>query len=281
MHAARLFIILALIMSLKITLQQKSNQWLRQYSRGSFATLCDRQRIMNRIIDDLADLNILPKSFELLSAQHVEQLVEYWRVSGLSTATIANYLSVLRAFSLLIGYNWDIPSNASLKSVKTPPKPRVLPKAPLPLSQIYHPATRSVIELQRWLGLTRLEAIRLDPEQARVGNQLVICRSMAHNKKDRCIPLLCKEQIRCLQHKITLNDTCPLFQDEALERSMSQLYQAECQHAGIDPHTPIRSLYAQHRLNMLKETLNERIALHLLCEEMGFSAPRKLAGLLP
>lgn len=48
----------------------------------------------------------------------------------------------------------------------------------------------------------------------------------------------------------------------------------------INPKTPFRKRYAQARLKVLEQTQDEQSALLTLCFEMGFSAPRKLLGLL-
>lgn len=268
-------------MGRKFNLKKTSQRLLQKHKQGSPVTIRDRQRVMDTIIDDLAALKQLPASFQQFSAKHIETLVDHWRDKGLSTATIGNKLGVLRSFSQLSRLHLDIPSNKALNSIKASPVPS---KTPLPencLDKVYHPITRSIIELQILFGLTKLEAIRLQPDGAYIDNTLFIYRSIAHNKRDRAIPVTSKEQERCLQNRITVAEGCGLFDGDPSETLMDKLYRAECQYANIDPKTPFRKRYAERRINTLKETMDARSALLAMCDEMGFSATRKLSGLLP
>ena len=267
-------------MSRKFNLKQECCRLLQKHKQGSLTTIQEKQRVMNSIIEDLATLKQLPALFQQLSAKNIESLVSHWRNKELSTATIGNKLGVLRSFNRLSSFNLDIPSNKNLNSIKASPTPSKKPVPENYLDKIYHPITRVIIELQIQFGITKLEAIHLQPYNTHIDDNLFINRSIAHNKRDRVIPLVSKVQTHCLHNRITVAQESSLFDNVASKTLIGKLYQAECQHADIDPKTPFRKCYALQRIITLKQTMNESDALFALCSEMGFSAPRKLFGLL-
>ncbi len=267
-------------MGRKFTLQQKSRALLNKQKHGSLATKREHQRVMYTIISDLARLKCLPESFEKLTSEHVEKLVHFWQDKGLSTATIGNKLGILRRFNHAAKLNVEIPNNQTLNNIKPSPTPLKIPIPDRYQEKIYHPITRSLIDLQVHFGLTKLEAIRLNPYATYVDHTLLIHRNIAHNQQDRMIPVITKAQERCLNDREIIAKESHLLKRDNLNALMSQLYRAECQDAGIHPKTPFRKCYAQSRLATLQHTLDEPRALLTLCDEMGFSAPRKLLGLL-
>lgn len=125
-----------------------------------------------------------------------------------------------------------------------------------------------------------MEAIRLNSVHGGNDHILFINRTISHNKKDRTIPITTNSQAFVLKERKALSQTNALLKQQDRSTLINQLYIAECSNADIDPKTPFRQHYAQTRLKILKNTQSEQSALLVLCEEMGFSAPRKLLRLL-
>lgn len=267
-------------MGKKFNLQQKSQTVFGQQKHGSKATKLEQQRIMNTILDDLDRLRRLPRNFKFMTPNDIEHLVHFWKEKQLSVATIGNKLAVLRRFNQLSGFDLNIPSNKELNSIKTSPAPLKITVPENYDENIFHPITRSIIALQWHFGLTKLEAIRLNPKCACVDNTLLIGRTIAHNKKDRMIPIITKTQVCALSERENLTQTSHLLKQQDTSPLINNLYTAECFDAGINPKTPFRQHYAQARLKVLEQTQDEQSARRTLCSEMGFSAPRKLLGLL-
>lgn len=91
-------------MGRKHNLQERIQRYCYQqeHRQDGIVTIRERQRVMNTIIDDLANLKQLPTSLERLSTKHIEVLVLHWRHKGISTATIGNKLGAcnLRGYVL-------------------------------------------------------------------------------------------------------------------------------------------------------------------------------------
>ncbi len=266
----------------KFNLQQKSQNIFQRQKNGSPATKLEQQRVMNTIIEDLDRLRRLPRDFRLITPNDIEHLVNCWKKRSLSTATITNKLGVLRRLNQLADLNLNIPSNKELNSIKTSTTPLNMAIPKDYEKNIFHPLTKSVIALQLHFGLTKLEAIRLNSTCACVNNILLIERTIAHNKKDRTIPITTKIQIETINERNRLIQTSPLLKLQTSDSvtQINRLYMAECCHADISPKTPFRKHYAQTRLKLLEETQDKQSALLTLCLEMGFCAPRKMLGLL-
>ena len=267
-------------MGRKFNLKKECRDYLQRYPQGSKITQQERSRLVLAIIEDLATLHELPPRLSSLSATHIEKLVAYWTSEAASPATIGNRLGALRTLNRLVSLRIDIPSNQSLGITKASPAPSKINLPENYENKIFHPITHSIIALQRHLGLTKLEAIRLGSIHSGNDNMLLIERTIAHNKKDRTIPITTKMQVDALNERNNLIQTSPLLKQQDASSLINHLYIAECSNAGINPKTPFRQCYAQTRLKMLEETHDKQRALLILCKEMGFSAPRKLLGLL-
>lgn len=261
-------------------LHKKSNAVFSQQKQGSHATKREQQRVMSTIINDLNRLRRLPREFKFMTPHDIKCLVHFWKGEGLSIATISNKLGVLRRFNQLARLELNIPSNKELGSIKASSTQLKISIPENYESKIFHPITRSLIALQLHFGLTKLEAIRVNPTSTANDNILLIERTIAHNKKDRTIPIITNSQNSTLNERKIITKTSQLLKQQESYSLINQLYTAECHDAGIDPKTPFRRHYAQARLNILKKTQDKQSALLVLCKEMGFSTPRKLLGLL-
>lgn len=269
-------------MGRKFVLKNECRDYLQLYPKGSKVTQHERNRLILAMIEDLAILHELPNRLSLLTAAHIKKLVDHWIAQGTLPATMANRLGALRTLNRLASLKIDIPSNQSLgiiKSFTTLPASAVIDQEII--NKVAHPVTRTIIECQMVFGLTKLESIRFSPILSQQEALLFIQRDIAHNKKDRQIPILSEAQKHCLsERKMLIQDRQGLVFGDFSENLIKKLYQAECIHCRVDPNTEFRSFYAKQRLKQLKSQLGEAASLAALCQEMGFNAPHKLERLL-
>ena len=176
----------------------------------------------------------------------------------------------------------NIPSNQCLNiSLSSKSKEAIAAPDDAILQEDLHPITRSIIECQIAFGLTKLESIRYVPIMGSISESLLITRNIAHNNKDREIPITSHHQRDCLNRRISLNkNKSQLSLADFAEPLIKNLYQSECIYCRIDPKTEFRSIYARHRINRLSQEMDSKKASAMLCKEMGFSTPRKLSRLL-
>ncbi len=218
-------------------------------------------------LKDLASLRSLPSRLEQLTGTHVQQLVHYYREKGNTDQTLRNKLGVLRHFVEVAQLPTRIPSNEALGiSAATISKTRQT--KPLPV--LHHPVTRNLIDLQCLFGLTRFEAMRLPLDLFKdTDEQLRIDRLVAHNHKDRQIPITQAAQRDCLLARQQLPSQFPSMVHPRAFPILNQLYQSECRLADIDPKTAFRQRYALTRFDALIQENSEGQALQVLCQEMG------------
>jgi hypothetical protein len=267
-------------MGRKFNLQKKCLNILERRKEGSKSTKLERRRIMNSIINDLDCIRRLPSDIKLLNPTDIECLVKFWKSKNITVATICNKLGVFRHFSKLANLNIQIPSNKELGSIK-PTLAKTGIRIPENYEQlIFHPITISVIMLQKSFGLTKLEAMRLNPIPSSNNNTLLIERSIAHNHKDRTVPILTEDQTCALTERELLIRDRGLAKWEISVPLINNLYIAECFHADISPKTPFRRIYAHERLKTLTNEQCEKVALLTLSKEMGLSETRKLLSIM-
>jgi site-specific recombinase XerC len=83
------------------------NDQLKQFCRrsrdGSHATQRDRERLLDRIANQLHEMGFRNLGPSGLKPKHVEAVVECWKTEGLATGTIKNRMSALRWWAEKIG----------------------------------------------------------------------------------------------------------------------------------------------------------------------------------
>lgn len=258
-------------MSRKSDLKYACLSSLRRIRQGSPYTKRDRLRLLFIIIEDLATLRQLPRQWSEITPAQIHQLVIYWRTQSLSLATLANRLGALRTFNRLARLNLTIPTNRILGIQKFLPAPNTfyIPSLDILYKKIHHPLTRHLIACQCLFGLTKWEAIRLSWQLLPLTDNLLVPRHVAHNHRDRTIPIATPAQQQCLQERASLEPR-KLYNNKLKQAHwMNQLYQAECRFATIDPKTPFRKVYARDRLKQLQTALPTIQPNLVLSREMG------------
>lgn len=136
----------------------------------------------------LLDLKIAPPSFRFLTREHIHQLVSLWSKQGNSDATIKNKLAVLRFLNDKENFVIDIPTNDDLNLTKSNERALVNPQKDV-AKYVSSPISELIIKLQTEFGLTRIEAVRLNPWLNIQKQDVTIPRSNAYNRRERFVAM--------------------------------------------------------------------------------------------
>ena len=266
-------------MSRTRALQKRVASIISECRRGSYSSRKACQGIIFNVLGDLSRLNRLPNSLRQISCEDIGCLVDCWTAQGQSVSTMCNKLSALRRLNRAGRLRLDIPSNQTLNLKKETSK--TTEKILLPeVVGIYHPIIKLIIDFQVNFGLTRHEAIRLLPVIPAENNHLSIPRTIAHNRKDRFVPIISEIQCDLIQMGKNVYQDYPSLSNLDGLSVLRHLYIAECQLANISPSTPFHAAYARYRYDALKRTQDNKRALGKICEEMGYQSPSKIEKFL-
>ena len=235
-------------------LQQTAYRIVRYLSLGKPSNRRVYYNTLKHIIRDGAHLHHLPAEWSALTSVHVEAWVAYWHKQGVKINRISDRLSTLRHFCKHLPQAIEVPSNRELGIVKhscVPEYKMIAPHIMLPKIELL--VVRNIVALQCYCGLTKSEAIILSPMVAqRLPDTLLITRDLAHNSKDRVIPMVSKRQQACLaQRTHLLNGKINLLTIMSL-RDWMALYKGSLQLAGFCYQTSYRRHYVQQRYTALK-----------------------------
>lgn len=262
-------------MSRQHSLMNTAKKVLANDRTQSPLTRYQRRVMIEQGLRDLAKLRQLPAQLNLLTSQHIQQLVTYYQQQGVGDRSLANKLAAWRYFIRLAKLPVTLPSNEQL-GIATYAQ-SVPHYQPPDLRLIYHPVTRNLIELQQLFGLTRVEGAKLDlTTLEKEPSRLSIHRLIAHNHRDRSIEIQTEAQRACLRTRQHLEQTIAGFQESNYHQLVLRLYQHECSVAEVPFTTPFRKVYAQQRYQALESRLGEKQTLRLLCQEMGCQSPHRL-----
>ena len=257
-------------MGRKWELEKSCHQYLKRIRSGSFQTKKSRERVIHKIIYDLAILKRLPYSLSAIKFEDIISLVDYWRENKLQTATIVNRLGVLRSINRLADLKIIIPSNAELALKKSIGHKNQVTANPIILEKVFHPITQNVLAFQLYFGLTELEAIRIDPMLISHNHSLMVMKQVAHNHKERLILIVNATQ------KSILCDRKKLCADAVTAETMRQLVQSELHFLNIRTPVDFRSHYANTRFQAVCEKSDKNSAIKTLMREMGFSKANRV-----
>jgi len=222
---------------------------------GSYATQRDRERVLDRIANQLHELGYRHMGAGSLKSKHVERLVERWKVEGLAVGTIKNRMAELRWWAEKIGKQkvvaWDNVHYGIGKRqyVTNVSKARELTSGDL--SKISDPYTRLSLQLQAAFGLRRGESIKIRPEWADRGDRLVLKDTWTKGGREREISIRNEEQRRLLDEAKRLAGRGSLI--PADKRYVEQLrrFEYQCAKAGTHRVHGHRHQYAQTRYREL------------------------------
>jgi integrase-like protein len=232
-------------------LNYELKQLCRRNRDGSYATQRDRERVLDRIANQLHELGFRHMGAASLKPKHIEGLLERWKAEGLAIGTVKNRMAELRwwaekiAKQNVIAKNNDHYGIGHRQYVTNISKARELTVGDL--SKITDPYTRMSLQLQAAFGLRRGESIKIRPEWADGGDKLVLKDTWTKGSRSREIPIRNEEQRRVLDEAKALAGRGSLI--PADQRYVEQLRRLEdqCTHAGIHRMHGHRHQYAQTR----------------------------------
>ena len=237
----------------------------------------ERQQVLIHIVNNLITLGIAPATFQALSPSHIRALLNYWHSRGNTVSTVRNKLGILKWFLASQGIKLDWPTSqplaASLSAATHQARPYVTTAL---LDQVAHPLTRTLLAFQFYFGLTKLESARLDITTAIRASEIYISRHLAHNHKERYVPIITRTQCDSLDERRHILQGAGCLTDRLPERMLLNLYAAELYHCGITTRVDLRLCYVQCQLAQLaSKGVPQHKAYQLIMEALGFQDKHK------
>ena len=230
-------------------------QLCRRSRGGSFATQRDRERVLDLVANQLQELGYRYMTAASLKPRHVERLVERWQAEGLSLGTIKNRMAELRWWAERIGKQNIIARDnafygiADRQYVTNVSKARQLSSSEL--GRITDPYTAMSLRLQAAFGLRRAESIKIQPEWADRGKQIVLKDSWTKGGRSREIPIRNDEQRRVLDEAKALAGKGSLIPADQGFVEQLRRFEHQCAAAGVHRVHGHRHQYAQVRYQEL------------------------------
>ena len=222
---------------------------------GSFATQRDRERVLDRIANQLHELGYRHMGAGSLKSKHVERLVECWKVEGLAVGTIKNRMTELRWWAEKIGKQKVVAKDnehygiGKRQYVTNVSKARELTAGDL--AKITDPYTQMSLRLQAAFGLRRGESIKIRPEWADRGDTLVLKDTWTKGGREREIPIRNEEQRLLLDEAKRFAGRGSLIPADMRYVEQLRRFEYQCANAGCHRVHGHRHQYAQSRYREL------------------------------
>jgi site-specific recombinase XerC len=230
-------------------------QMCQRNQDGSFATRRDRERILDRIADQLHELGYRDLRAGSLKPKHIGALCEQWKTEGLAAGTVKNRMSELRWWAEKIGKQNIVARNnadygiAKRVYVTTVSKARELTNGDL--SKISDPYTHMSLKMQAAFGLRLGESIKIRPEWADRGDRLVLKDTWTKGGRAREIPIRNLAQRQTLEEAKALAGPSSLIAPDRIYVQQLRRFEYQCELANIHKVHGHRHQYAQTRYKEL------------------------------
>ena len=230
-------------------------QLCRRNRDGSYATQVARERILTLVANHLHELGFRHLQAQSLKPKHVEALVERWKDEGLSSGTLKNRMTELRWWSEKIGKQNVVARDnghygiAEREHVTNVSRARELSAGDL--EKLTDPCTRLSLKLQAAFGLRREESIKIRPQWADRGEQLVLKASWTKGGREREIPIRTAAQRELLEEAKHCAGTGSLIPKSMSYAEQLERFKSQCAAAGIHHVHGHRHHYAQERYQEL------------------------------
>lgn len=221
---------------------------------GSFGTQKNRQRGLTAMAAELKHLGYSLKTSRSIKPKHVNALVDHWRDSGLTKATIRNRMSWLRWWAQKVDKVSILDKdNASyeLNDDRTERQNIAFTLHPDQLDALTDRHVQAAVLLQAAFGLRREEAMKIIPKEAIKKDCLRLKGSWTKGGRPRTVPIVSQHQ------RVVLSAVAQIAADGSLipeERSYAQhmrIYERQVHGAGITRAHGLRHKYAQARYEKL------------------------------
>lgn len=236
-------------------LNYELKQMCQRNQDGSFATRRDRERILDRVADQLYELGFRDLRAGSLKPKHIAAICEQWKAEGLATGTVKNRMSEIRWWAEKIGKQNIVARNnsdygiANRKYVTNISKARDLTNGDL--SKISDPYTHMSLKLQDAFGLRLGESIKVRPQWADRGDRLVLKDTWTKGGRAREIPIRNEAQRLVLDQAKALAGNGSLIAPGNTYVQQLRRFEYQCELAGIHKVHGHRHQYAQTRYKEL------------------------------
>ena len=222
---------------------------------GSYATQYARERILAMIANQLHEMGFRSMQATSLKPKHVQALVDRWKAEALSPATIKNRMSELRWWAEKIAkQNVIAKDNAHYGIAKREYVTNISQSRELTtgdLAKVTDRYTQLSLKLQAAFGLRREESIKIRPQWADSGDQLVLKASWTKGGREREIPIRTVEQRQLLDEAKQFAGSGSLIPKAMTYVQQLQRFKAQCMAASIQHVHGHRHQYAQERYREL------------------------------
>ena len=235
------------------------NYQLKELSRrnrdGSYSTQAHRDRILSLCAKQLPKLGYFNLRAKSLKPKHVEALVRHWQDQGLSTGTLKNRLAALRWWAEKVNKAHVMARDnthygiESRTFVAKHSKGQSLTEEIL--ERIQDPFVRISLQLQRFFGLRREEAIKFIPSYADRGHHLQLKATWTKGGRARTIPIRTQAQWDVLARAHKLAGAGSLIRQDRRYVDQLHVYERQVSAAGLSKAHGLRHTYAQQRYREL------------------------------
>jgi integrase len=221
---------------------------------GANATQDNRHRGLVAMGDELHSLGYKIKSARNLKPHHVTRLVEHWKATEISDATIRNRLGWVRWAGDHVGKPGLIPKDNSAFGLaeRTPFKGSKARRLDADkLARVRDETIRLALQLQAAFGLRREEALKFRPSIADKGTHIALKASWCKGGRAREVPITHPRQREILDAVARLAGVGSLIPEGRTYRKHLQTYKAQTRAAGLGQAHGLRHAYAQWRYKVL------------------------------
>ena len=230
-------------------------QMCRHNRDGGKTTQANRKSGLKLISHQLRESGFKYMKAQSLKPKHVQHLVERWQSEGLQTGTIMNRMSHLRWWAEHVGKAGLIPSDNAMLGIERreyangPNRAKTLDAEKL--EKITDEHIRLSLKLQQAFGLRREEAIKFQPTYADQNDHIKLKATWCKGGKERTIPIRNEEQRHILDEAKKLAKDGSLIPVHKSYVQQMDLYDKQCNKAGLDNMHGLRHMYAQTRYEEL------------------------------
>lgn len=221
---------------------------------GATATQDNRHRGLVAMGEELHSLGYKLKSAHNLKPKHVNVLVDHWKATEISDATIRNRLGWIRWMGDHVGKAGLIPKDNSAFGLaeRTPFKGSKARRLDADkLARVRDETIRLALQLQAAFGLRREEALKFRPSIADKGDHIALKAAWCKGGRAREVRITHPRQRELLDKVAQLTGDGSLIPAGRTYRKHLQTYKAQTRAAGLGQAHGLRHAYAQWRYKVL------------------------------
>ena len=228
----------------------------RAHRDGSKGTQAARHRSLDQMANQLQELGYKHiKGPKGLKEKHVTALVEHWKATGITDATMKNRMSHLRWVANTAGMphlvQLDNDGYGIGRRQFVTNEDRSVAFTPEKIAALPDPYVRLSAELQREFGLRREEAMKFIPSWADQGSHIRLKDSWTKGGRPREIPVLTQAQRDVLDRAKAFAPKHSLIPAERSYIQHVKIFERQMEGVGLGKSHGARHGYAQTRYEVL------------------------------